>query len=134
MVEDGELLTVVPRGGITQTANPLCLRACSQEGNCVQGSWQNTVSSWYRDNLRISIPVTVVGGIVVLLILFGIIRCCVRSCGGGGKRGKAPPSANYYGAPPVPQQQHYGQQQYYQQPMVQQPQQAYQSYGGNGYR
>lgn len=31
--------------------------------------------SWYVHNLQISIPVTVVVGIVVLLILCGILRC-----------------------------------------------------------
>ena len=101
---------------------------CDATGNCVQGNWTDTVSSWYRDNLRISIPVTVVGGIIILLILFGIIRCCTRRCCGGGGRNKANSSKYYSGAPPPPMQQ----------PQFQMPQQPYPTYGNaypqNGYR
>lgn len=30
---------------------------------------------WYKSNLQISIPVTVVCGIIVLVLLWGIIAC-----------------------------------------------------------
>lgn len=48
-------------------------------GTCHPGSWQDTAASWYRQNLRISIPVTVIVAIVVL-ILFTIIGCICCSC------------------------------------------------------
>ncbi len=35
----------------------------------------DSFQSWYTHNLQISIPVTIVVGIVVLLILWGITRC-----------------------------------------------------------
>ncbi|KIS69376.1 uncharacterized protein UMAG_02711 [Mycosarcoma maydis] len=53
-------------------------------GECKSGSWQNTFRSLYMDNLRISIPVTIVVGIIVLLILFSIVRRCC--CGGRRQR------------------------------------------------
>ncbi|PWZ02235.1 hypothetical protein BCV70DRAFT_198508 [Testicularia cyperi] len=47
-----------------------------QDGECKSGSWQATFRNWYRDNLRISVPVTIVVGIIVLLILWAIVRRC----------------------------------------------------------
>jgi Metallo-peptidase family M12/Disintegrin len=44
-------------------------------GQCKSGSWQDTFNSWYRNNLRISIPVTIVVGIIILLVLYGLLRC-----------------------------------------------------------
>ncbi|GAA5975313.1 hypothetical protein JCM5350_006426 [Sporobolomyces pararoseus] len=56
---------------------------CSS-GECKSGNAIDTAKSWYTDNLRISIPVTIVVGIIVLLILYGLIRCL---CCGGRRRG-----------------------------------------------
>lgn len=53
---------------------------------CESGSWQSTAGAWYRQNLQISIPVTVVAGLLVLGILFAIVRCIMRGCCGGGRR------------------------------------------------
>jgi hypothetical protein len=44
-------------------------------GDCKSGSWQATFRGWYVNNLRISIPVTIVVGIIVLLVLYGLLRC-----------------------------------------------------------
>lgn len=55
---------------------------------CKAGSVNDTVGTWYRDNLQIAIPVTVVGSLIVLAILGAIIRCC---CCGGRKRGAPKP-------------------------------------------
>ncbi|KAG9050963.1 hypothetical protein FS837_000626 [Tulasnella sp. UAMH 9824] len=50
---------------------------------CKAGSVLDTIKAWYTQNLQISIPVTVVVGIVVLLILWrivsGIMGCCRRA-------------------------------------------------------
>jgi len=81
-------------------------------GECSTGNALDTAKSWYTQNLRISIPVTIVVGIIVLLIIYGIIRCCC--CGGRRTRGFAgqkPPknqaySSNY--AAPPPQMSGYG--------------------------
>ncbi|KAK9895969.1 hypothetical protein P389DRAFT_210806 [Cystobasidium minutum MCA 4210] len=75
-----------------------------RDGKCQSGSWQDTVASWYRDNLRISLPVTIIGGIIVLLILFGIIRCCFRRCSSGSGRKKAA-SSRYASTAPIPHRQ-----------------------------
>ncbi|KAG9088315.1 hypothetical protein FRC06_002104 [Ceratobasidium sp. 370] len=55
-------------------------------GECKAGSAIETAKAWYTSNLQISIPVTVVVGIVVLLILWGIIRCFARCCCGGKRK------------------------------------------------
>ncbi|GAA5833777.1 hypothetical protein JCM3766R1_000095 [Sporobolomyces carnicolor] len=55
-----------------------------QSGECQSGSAIDTAKSWYTDNLRISIPVTIVVGIIVLLILWGLIRCLC--CGSRSSR------------------------------------------------
>ncbi|KZO99804.1 hypothetical protein CALVIDRAFT_359970 [Calocera viscosa TUFC12733] len=61
---------------------------------CQAGSIGDIISSWYKNNLQIAIPVTIVGGILILLILGGIImwirRCCIRS-----SARKIPPSKRY---------------------------------------
>lgn len=46
-----------------------------QGGECKSGSWQSVFNSWYRNNLRISIPVTIVIGVVILLALYALLRC-----------------------------------------------------------
>ncbi|GAA5832789.1 hypothetical protein JCM11251_005765 [Rhodosporidiobolus azoricus] len=66
-----------------------------QGGSCQTGSALDTAKGWYRDNLRIAIPVTVVVGLLVLAILYALIRCCF--CGGrrrGGGAGKFKPAKN----------------------------------------
>lgn len=93
---------------------------CGYGGYCQQGqcqtdssNWQRTFRNWYRDNLQISIPVTIVVGIIVLLLLWCLIKCCF--CGGRKgpkrsrfKRGAAVPQPPppmmqqpYYNAPPA---------------------------------
>ncbi|EJT98874.1 hypothetical protein DACRYDRAFT_69951 [Dacryopinax primogenitus] len=61
---------------------------------CQPGSISAIISAWYRANLQIAIPVTVVVGILILLVLIGIItwirRCCVRN-----SSRKIPPSRQY---------------------------------------
>lgn len=51
-------------------------------GNCQAGTFLQTAVAWYTQNLQISIPVTVVVGIVVLVILVWIFKalrsCCTR--------------------------------------------------------
>ncbi|KAG8743409.1 hypothetical protein FRC10_012074 [Ceratobasidium sp. 414] len=59
-------------------------------GACKSGSAIETAKAWYTSNLQISIPVTVVVGIIVLLILWGIIRCFARCCGGKRKKDNLP--------------------------------------------
>jgi len=51
-------------------------------GTCKAGSWQDTFKAWYRQNLQISIPVTVVIAVlfftIVWFIILSIRRCCIR--------------------------------------------------------
>ncbi|KAB5593007.1 Reprolysin family zinc metalloprotease [Ceratobasidium theobromae] len=54
---------------------------CSN-GNCQSGSALDTAKAWYTSNLQISIPVTVVVGIIVLSILWALGRCVARCCAG----------------------------------------------------
>lgn len=85
-----------------------------QGGNCKSGSWQDTFNGWYRDNLRISIPVTIVVGILILAILYGIGRCifCRNSgkkmapatYGGSGRNRRSNNQMSYIGPPPPPPQ------------------------------
>jgi len=58
-------------------------------GKCQAGSLLDTAKAWYVQNLQISIPVTVVVGIVFLFILYGIYRCARRCCCGGRARAKS---------------------------------------------
>ncbi|CAE6436384.1 unnamed protein product [Rhizoctonia solani] len=60
---------------------------CSS-GSCQAGSAIDTAKAWYTSNLQISIPVTVVVGIIVLLILWGCLRCIGRCCGCGRDKTK----------------------------------------------
>jgi len=58
---------------------------CGFGGTCIAGKCQaagflDTAKAWYTQNLQISIPVTVVAGLVVLLILWAVIRGLVRCC------------------------------------------------------
>ncbi|KAF8168348.1 zinc metalloprotease [Crassisporium funariophilum] len=60
---------------------------CGFGGTCLTGKCQaagflDTAKAWYTQNLQISIPVTVVAGLVAILLIWGIVRavrrCCVR--------------------------------------------------------
>lgn len=78
---------------------------------CESGSWQATVAAWYRQNLQIAIPVTIIAGLIILAILFFIARCIYRSCcgrrgaraGGAARNTKYVPANGdaYYGPPPT---------------------------------
>ncbi|KAL1678711.1 Metallo-peptidase family M12-domain-containing protein [Schizophyllum commune] len=57
-----------------------------QSGKCQQGGLLDTAKGWYKSNLQISIPVTVVCGIIVLVLLWGIIACVRRGCARGRAR------------------------------------------------
>uniref|UniRef100_A0A0W0FZ96 Disintegrin and metalloproteinase domain-containing protein B n=1 Tax=Moniliophthora roreri TaxID=221103 RepID=A0A0W0FZ96_MONRR len=46
-----------------------------EKGSCNEGNWWNVFTNWYRRNLQIAIPVTVVAGLLILSILY----CCLRS-------------------------------------------------------
>ncbi|TEB34929.1 zinc metalloprotease [Coprinellus micaceus] len=61
-----------------------------QQGKCASGGVWETVKAWYRQNLQIAIPVTIVAGLIVLLILWGIFKGIRRCCSGG--RTKSPVS------------------------------------------
>lgn len=63
---------------------------CGYGGTCLSGKCQSsgfldTAKAWYTQNLQISIPVTVVVGIIALLILWAIARSIARCCRGRGK-------------------------------------------------
>ncbi|PWN47078.1 hypothetical protein IE53DRAFT_371765 [Violaceomyces palustris] len=60
-----------------------------ENGQCRAGSWQDTFKNWYTDNLRISIPVTIIVGIIALAILWGLLRCCFGSVARKGNRRNA---------------------------------------------
>ena len=55
---------------------------CSK-GVCETGGILATARAWYLQNLQISIPVTIVAGIVALMLIWGLItgirRCCRRN-------------------------------------------------------
>lgn len=51
-----------------------------QKGDCQKGSWQDTFRNWYRQNLQIAIPVTIIIAIVVILVLYGLFRCIFGGC------------------------------------------------------
>ncbi|KAJ3512734.1 hypothetical protein NLJ89_g3351 [Agrocybe chaxingu] len=59
---------------------------CGFGGSCIAGRCQSagfldTAKAWYTQNLQISIPVTVVAGLVAILLLWAIIRSVRRCCG-----------------------------------------------------
>ncbi|CCA69414.1 related to ADAM protease ADM-B [Serendipita indica DSM 11827] len=49
-------------------------------GTCRSGTLLQTAVAWYTQNLQISIPVTVVVGIIVIVILWSLLSCLLRSC------------------------------------------------------
>lgn len=72
-----------------------------RDGECQSGSWQDTFRNWYTSNLRISIPVTIVIGIIVMLILWAIVRrCCCGSARQRRQGSKSARGSRYTGAPP----------------------------------
>ncbi|KAF9529466.1 zinc metalloprotease [Crepidotus variabilis] len=59
---------------------------CGFGGTCLAGKCQaagllDTAKAWYTSNLQISIPVTVVAGLVALFMLYALIRALRRCCG-----------------------------------------------------
>ncbi|OCF60915.1 hypothetical protein L486_00559 [Kwoniella mangroviensis CBS 10435] len=60
---------------------------------CKAGSWQDTAAAWYTQNLQISIPVTIVVGLLVLGLLWAIIKCTFAACCGTKQR-RPPNSRN----------------------------------------
>ncbi|SGY63867.1 BQ5605_C007g04841 [Microbotryum silenes-dioicae] len=46
------------------------------DGDCEAGSVLDTAKGWYRNNLTIAIPVTIVAGLLVLGIIYALLRCC----------------------------------------------------------
>ncbi|KAF5361622.1 hypothetical protein D9758_007372 [Tetrapyrgos nigripes] len=59
-------------------------------GSCKAGSALDTAKAWYRENLQIAIPVTIVVGIIVLLLLWACVRSILGCCSGR----RAPRSVN----------------------------------------
>ncbi|TIA69322.1 hypothetical protein E3P91_03659 [Wallemia ichthyophaga] len=51
-----------------------------EKGDCKQGSWQDIFKNWYRQNLQIAIPVTIIIAIVVILVVYGIFSCIFGGC------------------------------------------------------
>ena len=84
---------------------------CDLNGNCQAGTLLDTVivrsylifprpwlrylilnylysfnyQAWYKQNLQVAIPVSIVVGIVALLIIFGLLKCVKRCCCGRSK-------------------------------------------------
>ncbi|KAF8577548.1 hypothetical protein K439DRAFT_1655063 [Ramaria rubella] len=79
-------------------------------GNCQPGSLLDTAEAWYVQNLQISVPVSVVVGIVLLFILYGLYRCARRCCCGSRRAKSVEPGLNAvqaqrlasWAGPPVP--------------------------------
>lgn len=61
------------------------------QGQCQSGSLLDTAEAWYRQNLQIAIPVTVVAGLFILIILWLVIRNIMR-CMQRSKRQHPPKS------------------------------------------
>ncbi|UZJ56037.1 hypothetical protein CBS101457_005357 [Exobasidium rhododendri] len=71
-------------------------------GDCKSGSWQDTFQSWYRNNLRISIPVTIVIAILILALLYGISRCIYTRVQRGNVQKGGGRQPGFYAPPPPP--------------------------------
>ncbi|KAF9042059.1 hypothetical protein BJ165DRAFT_1485297 [Panaeolus papilionaceus] len=56
-------------------------------GKCQSAGFLSTAKAWYVQNLQISIPVTVLAGLVALLVLYALIRGIIRCC---GRRSRGP--------------------------------------------
>lgn len=68
-----------------------------ENGECKSGDWQETFKSWYRNNLNIAIPVTIVIALIVLALLYALVRCLILPCFGvarpkRGRRNRKPVS------------------------------------------
>ncbi|KAF9269036.1 zinc metalloprotease [Marasmius fiardii PR-910] len=55
--------------------SPCGLAGTCVGGQCRSGNWLDAAKQWYRENLQISIPVT----IAAALIIFGLIYCCFNA-------------------------------------------------------
>lgn len=69
-----------------------------RQGICQTGSFLNRAKSWYRQNLQIAIPVTIVVGILILVILFSLFSC-LRRRHRLRQAGKTAPSARFLARP-----------------------------------
>ncbi|TYJ53027.1 hypothetical protein B9479_006357 [Cryptococcus floricola] len=87
--------------------------SCGYAGHCYnstceKGSWQDTAAAWYKQNLQISIPVTIVAALLFLALVVAICRCIARGCtgnrGAAGKKykGQQVPTMAQYPPPPAP--------------------------------
>ncbi|KDQ17689.1 hypothetical protein BOTBODRAFT_29847 [Botryobasidium botryosum FD-172 SS1] len=67
-----------------------------KSNKCISGSWWDTFKAWFVDNKQISIPVTVIVGVIVVLVLWGILSAIRRCCCGRRDKGviAAPPMQN----------------------------------------
>lgn len=54
---------------------------CSN-GTCQPGNLISTAKAWYLQNLQISIPISVVAGIILIMLVWGIIGAIRRGCCG----------------------------------------------------
>lgn len=73
--------------------------------SCQAGSFGKMVSSWYRQNLQIAIPVTIAAALVIILLFWRILQACCASSrrrkamrAQGGRAGLV--KLNSWGAPP----------------------------------
>ncbi|CAD6930372.1 unnamed protein product [Tilletia laevis] len=66
-------------------------------GDCRRGSWQDVFKGWFRDNQRISIPVTIVVGLLILLLLWSILKCIFNRCFRRGHNRTAPSTSYQQG-------------------------------------
>ncbi|SCV71700.1 BQ2448_3288 [Microbotryum intermedium] len=66
-------------------------------GECAAGSALDTAKGWFRSNLTIAIPVTIVIGLLIIAIIYAILRCCFcpRQSMRPRKNKKGPPSSQY---------------------------------------
>ncbi|PPQ90437.1 hypothetical protein CVT25_014955 [Psilocybe cyanescens] len=76
---------------------------CGYAGTCLAGKCQSadfldTAKAWYVQNLTISIPITVVAGLVAILLLWAIYRGLSRCCGSR----QQPRSRAVLAVPPAP--------------------------------
>ncbi|CAO1613874.1 unnamed protein product [Sympodiomycopsis kandeliae] len=85
-----------------------------ESGSCQSSGWQNTFKSWYRNNLQIAIPVTIVIAVIVIALLWALIRCIIVPCINPNKKRPRGPSgvlasrrrANGQSMPPPPPNRH----------------------------
>jgi hypothetical protein len=71
---------------------------CSK-GTCQPGNFASTAKAWFTSNLQISIPVTIVAGIVALLLLVLFYRLLRRCFCGSSRRDRAAADPGLRGLP-----------------------------------